>query len=99
MRIAVDCANGAYSGLAPGAFEQLGATVVAIADQPDGTNINVGCGATDLGALQAVVREGDFDLGVAFDGDGDRVLAVNERGEGVEGGRIGAVLERYLGAE
>jgi phosphoglucosamine mutase len=99
MRIAVDCANGAYSGLAPGAFEQLGATVVAIADQPDGTNINVGCGATDLGALQAVVREGDFDLGVAFDGDGDRVLAVNERGEIVDGDRIVAVLALDLGVD
>jgi phosphoglucosamine mutase len=92
LRIAVDCANGAYSHLAPQAFEQLGATVVAIGDEPDGTNINVGCGATDMRALQETVRGGDFDLGVAFDGDGDRVLAVDENGEVVDGDQIVAVL-------
>src|SRR5260370_845563 len=69
LRIAVDCANGAYAGLAPGAFEQLGAQVEAIGNHPDGSNINVGCGATDLAALQEVVVAGGFDLGVAFDGD------------------------------
>jgi len=90
--IAVDCANGAYAGLAPQAFEQLGAEVVAIGCEPDGTNINVGCGATDLRALADVVREGGFDLGVAFDGDGDRMLAVDERGEPVDGDQILAVL-------
>jgi phosphoglucosamine mutase len=92
LRIAVDCANGAYSGLAPRAFEQLGASVVAIGDAPDGTNINVGCGATDTAALQALVTEGGFDLGIAFDGDGDRVLAVDERGEVVDGDGIVAIL-------
>src|SRR5262245_2423663 len=56
LRIGVDCANGAYSRLAPEAFERLGAEVTAIGDAPDGTNINVGCGATDLGALQEIVR-------------------------------------------
>jgi phosphoglucosamine mutase len=99
MRIAVDCANGAYSGLAPGAFEQLGASVVAIGDRPDGENINVGCGATDLGALQALVRDGEFDLGVAFDGDGDRMLAVDERGEILDGDRIVAILALDLGVD
>jgi len=92
LRIAVDCANGAYAGLAPLAFEQLGAEVTAIGNEPDGTNINVGCGATDLRALAAVVREGRFDLGIAFDGDGDRMLAVDERGEPVDGDQILAVL-------
>jgi phosphoglucosamine mutase len=92
LRIAVDCANGAYAGLAPQAFRQLGAEVTAIGDEPDGTNINVGCGATDLDALAGVVREGGFDLGVAFDGDGDRMLAVDERGEPVDGDQIVAVL-------
>ena len=81
LRIACDCANGALAGLAPRAFERLGATVTAVGDEPDGTNINVGCGATDLGALQEIVRTGDFDLGVAFDGDGDRMLAVDAAGE------------------
>ncbi len=81
LRIAVDCANGAYSGIAPDAFEQLGAEVEAIGDDPNGTNINVGCGATDLAALQRVSSSsGGFDLGIAFDGDGDRMLAVDERG-------------------
>jgi phosphoglucosamine mutase len=92
LHIAVDCANGAYAGLAPQAFEQLGAEVTAIGDEPDGTNINVGCGATDLAALAGVVREGGFDLGIAFDGDGDRMLAVDERGEPVDGDQILAVL-------
>jgi phosphoglucosamine mutase len=97
LRIALDCANGAYAGLAPNAFEQLGAEVVAIGDEPDGTNINVGCGATDLAALSELVRGGGFDLGIAFDGDGDRMLAVDERGEPVDGDQILAVLALDLG--
>ncbi|HLX31935.1 MAG TPA: phosphoglucosamine mutase [Gaiellaceae bacterium] len=100
LRIAVDCANGAYSGLAPRAFEQLGANVTAIGDEPDGTNINVGCGATDLSALSETVRGGgDFDLGVAFDGDGDRMLAVDENGEPLDGDQILAVLALDLGVD
>jgi phosphoglucosamine mutase len=92
LKIGVDCANGAYAGLAPQAFEEAGATVVAIGDAPDGTNINVGCGATDLRALQQLVRTERCDLGVAFDGDGDRMLAVDERGEVVDGDQIVAIL-------
>jgi phosphoglucosamine mutase len=92
LRVAVDCANGAYSGLAPPAFEQLGAEVTAIGNEPDGTNINVGCGATDLHALADAVRAGGFDLGIAFDGDGDRMLAVDERGQPVDGDQILAAL-------
>src|SRR5438270_12941597 len=92
LRIAVDCANGAYAGVAPHAFEQLGAVVTAVGNEPDGTNINVGCGATDLELLSETVRTGGFDLGVAFDGDGDRMLAVDERGEPVDGDQILAVL-------
>ena len=99
FRIAVDCANGAYAGLAPQAFEQLGAEVTTIGDDPDGTNINVGCGATDLRALADVVRGGGFDLGIAFDGDGDRMLAVDERGEPLDGDQILAVLALDLGVD
>jgi phosphoglucosamine mutase len=99
LRIAVDCANGAYAGLAPQAFAQLGAAVTAIGNEPDGTNINVGCGATDLRALSERVRSGHFDLGIAFDGDGDRMLAVDERGEPVDGDQILAVLALHLGVE
>ena len=58
LRVAVDCANGAFSAIAPGVFERLGADVTTVAATPDGTNINVGCGATDLGLLQEVVRTG-----------------------------------------
>ena len=99
LRIAVDCANGAYAGLAPQAFEQLGAEVTAIGNDPDGTNINVGCGATDLGLLAETVRGGGLDLGIAFDGDGDRMLAVDERGEPVDGDQILAVLALDLEVE
>jgi phosphoglucosamine mutase len=99
LRIGLDCANGAYAGLASQAFEQLGAEILAIGDEPDGTNINVGCGATDLRALAGVVRDGGFDLGIAFDGDGDRMLAVDECGETVDGDRILAALTLDLGVE
>ncbi len=99
FRIAVDCANGAYAGLAPQAFEQLGAEVVAIGNEPDGTNINVGCGATELGLLAETVRARGLDLGIAFDGDGDRMLAVDERGDPVDGDQILAVLALHLGVD
>jgi phosphoglucosamine mutase len=99
LRIGVDCANGAYSAIAPRAFEKLGAEVVTIGDRPDGTNINVDCGATDLRVLRRLVREQGLDLGVAFDGDGDRVLAVDERGEPLDGDQIVAVLALHLGVE
>src|SRR4029077_3635941 len=91
-RIVVDCANGAYSGIGPLAFEQCGAEVHAIGDAPDGTNINVGCGATDLALLQSTVVERGYDLGIAFDGDGDRMLAVDEKGDVVDGDQIVAIL-------
>jgi phosphoglucosamine mutase len=99
LKLAVDCANGAYSAIAPKAFEELGADVVAIGDRPDGSNINVGCGATDLRALQEVVASDGCDLGIAFDGDGDRMLAVDERGQAVDGDAILAVLALDLGVE
>jgi phosphoglucosamine mutase len=99
LRIAVDCANGAFSALAPGAFEELGAQVTTIGTEPDGTNINVGCGATDLVALSHEVLEAGCDLGVAFDGDGDRMLAVDERGESLDGDQILAILALALGVD
>jgi phosphoglucosamine mutase len=92
LRIAVDCANGAYSGLAPHAFEQCGAEVHAIGNHPNGTNINVDCGATDLTLLQQTVVDGGFDIGIAFDGDGDRMLAVDEQGQAIDGDQIIAIL-------
>ena len=99
LRVAVDCANGAYSAIAPGVFERLGADVTALAAAPDGTNINDGCGATDLAMLQSVVRAGEFDLGVAFDGDGDRMLAVDPDGEVVDGDQIIAICALALGVD
>jgi phosphoglucosamine mutase len=99
LRVALDCANGAYSGLAEHAFTHLGAEVVTMANDPDGTNINAGCGATDLAALQELVLSGDFDLGVAFDGDGDRMLAVDAGGEAVDGDQIVAILAGHLGVD
>jgi phosphoglucosamine mutase len=94
LRIAVDCANGAYSKLAPQAFERLGAEVLPLATEPDGLNINVGCGATDLSLLQS--HTGSYALGVAFDGDGDRMLAVDEEGNTVDGDQILALLALHL---
>jgi phosphoglucosamine mutase len=99
LRVGVDCANGAMTPFAPQAFEQLGAEVHPIGVEPDGANINVGCGATDLTSLQRLVTRRSLDLGVAFDGDGDRMLAVDELGEQVDGDQILAVLALHLGVD
>src|SRR5450759_4938582 len=99
LKLAVDCANGAYSNIAPEAFSRLGAEVIAIADEPDGVNINDGCGATDLSLLSRTVVENGCDFGVAFDGDGDRMLAVTSAGEPVDGEHILAILVLHLGVE
>ncbi len=99
LRIAVDCANGALSDIAPTAIERLGAAVTAVAASPNGTNINDGCGATDLSLLAATVRGGSIDLGVAFDGDGDRMLAVDAAGNEVDGDQILAILALHLEVE
>jgi len=88
LRIVLDCAYGSAWKVAPWAVKEAGADVVAINDEPDGARINVNCGSTSLSGLaERVVAEG-ADLGLAFDGDADRVLAVDERGEVVDGDRI-----------
>ena len=99
LRLCVDCANGAMYRVAPGALERLGADVTTIAAAPDGTNINAGCGATNLGLLSETVRAGTFDLGVAFDGDGDRLLAVDADGNAVDGDGVLALLALSLGVD
>jgi len=99
FKLAVDCANGAYSEIAPEAFRKLGAEVIAIANEPDGVNINDGCGATDLSLLSRTVVENGCDLGVAFDGDGDRMLAVTAAGDTVDGDQILAILALHLGVK
>ncbi len=80
LKIVLDCANGATSSIAPNLFTQLGAEVITIANQPTGTNINEHCGATHPAALQAKVLECSAHIGFAFDGDGDRLIAVSQAG-------------------
>lgn len=96
LRIAVDCANGAASTVAPRLFELLGADVTLVACEPDGVNINVGVGSTHLDHLARVVRAGGFDLGLAFDGDADRLLVVDGAGGPLDGDHILAILARDL---
>jgi phosphoglucosamine mutase len=92
LRLVVDCANGAASAIAPEAYQRAGAEVIAIHADPDGLNINDGCGSTHLGPVTAAVREHRADLGIAHDGDADRCLAVTADGEVVDGDHVMAVL-------
>ena len=81
MRVVVDCANGAASAIAPDVFRRLGAEVVAIANEPDGSNINDGCGSAHPERLSAEVSgSGGADVGLALDGDADRLVAVDHTG-------------------
>lgn len=92
FRLAVDCANGASAPIAPKLFRDLGAEVIPLGIEPDGLNINLGCGSTDLTTLASIVRSENCDLGLAFDGDADRMLAVDENGENVDGDMIMAII-------
>ncbi|GAA3965772.1 phosphoglucosamine mutase [Gordonia caeni] len=92
LTIVVDCANGAASTVGPRAYEAAGARVIAIHADPDGLNINDGCGSTHLGNLQGAVLEHGADLGLAHDGDADRCLAVDSTGAVVDGDQIMAIL-------
>jgi phosphoglucosamine mutase len=95
-RIALDCANGATYRAAPEVFRRLGADVTVLADAPDGRNINRDCGSTHLDGLVALMREGGHDAGFAFDGDGDRVLAVDRQGAVVDGDEMIALAAVHL---
>jgi phosphoglucosamine mutase len=95
-RIALDCANGATHRAAPEIFRRLGADVEVLHDAPDGRNINAGCGSTHVDALAAHVRAGGHDAGFAFDGDGDRVLAVDRGGVVVDGDELIALAALHL---
>jgi phosphoglucosamine mutase len=97
-RIALDCANGATYRAAPEIFRRLGADVDVLHDEPDGRNINAGCGSTHVEALAAHVAEGGHDAGFAFDGDGDRVLAVDRNGVVVDGDELIALAALHLRA-
>jgi phosphoglucosamine mutase len=99
LRVVLDCANGAMVESAPAAFERLGAEISVVGAEPNGTNINAGCGATDLRLLSRIVPEEGAHLGLAFDGDGDRMLAVDAEGNEVDGDQILAVLALHLGVE
>lgn len=88
LRIGVDCANGSASTLAPELFRSLGAEVTVLFDAPDGTNINLGCGSTHPERLAETVAAAGLDLGLAFDGDADRLIAVDERGGLVDGDAV-----------
>jgi phosphoglucosamine mutase len=95
-RILLDCANGATYRAAPEIFRRLGAEVDVLADTPDGRNINAGCGSTQLEWIVEQVSEGGYDLGFAFDGDGDRVLAVDREGAVVDGDELVALATIHL---
>jgi phosphoglucosamine mutase len=95
-RIALDCAHGATYRAAPEIFRRLGADVDVLAAEPDGRNINAGCGSTHIEALAAHVRENGLEAGFAFDGDGDRVLAVDRTGAVVDGDELIALAALHL---
>lgn len=96
LHIVLDCANGAASEIAPDVFRKLGAKVTVLNHQPDGVNINVGCGSTHPHVVQRAVLAEEADLGLAFDGDADRLIAVDATGEVVDGDFIMAILAKSL---
>lgn len=98
LKVLLDCANGATYRVAPEILRRLGAEVSAVAAEPDGRNINDGCGSTHVESLAAAVVEGGHDLGFAFDGDGDRVLAVDRAGTVVDGDELIALAALHLRA-
>lgn len=95
MNIALDCANGATYEVAPKVFKELGARVSVIGNQPDGLNINLNCGSTKLQQLQRHVLETNADLGIAFDGDGDRLMFVDNKGEILDGDQLLFIIAAY----
>lgn len=96
MKIAVDCANGASYETAFKALNKLGANVEAIHNTPDGVNINNMCGSTHMESLQAYVKSIGADVGIAFDGDADRMLAVDENGNLIDGDKVMAICAKYM---
>jgi phosphoglucosamine mutase len=96
MNVLLDCANGATYEVAPEIFRRLGASVTVLADEPDGRNINAGCGSTHIQALDEQMLSGSYSVGFAFDGDGDRVLAVDSAGVVVDGDELLALAALHL---
>jgi phosphoglucosamine mutase len=95
MKIVLDCANGATYKVAPEVFYELGADIITIGTNPDGTNINDGCGATNTRKLRAEVISQNADIGIAFDGDGDRCIIIDENGEELDGDYIIAAAAEF----
>ena len=95
LKLVIDCANGATYHIAPFVFEELGAKVVTINNKPDGFNINQKCGTTDMQSLKLAVFENEADIGIAFDGDGDRVMMVDEKGDIVDGDELVFIIAKY----
>ena len=95
-RVVIDCANGATTTVAPRLFRELGFDVTVLHAEPDGRNINLGCGSTHLDSLVSAVKAGGHRLGIAFDGDGDRCLLVDHAGEVVDGDAIMLVCALHL---
>ena len=96
LRVGLDCANGASSTVAKAVFDALGAKTYVINNTPDGTNINTNCGSTHIEGLQKFVVENNLDAGFAYDGDADRCLAVDEKGNLVDGDAIIYICGKYL---
>jgi len=96
LKVALDCANGAASAIAPQVFEGLGASVYPYFNEPDGTNINDHCGSTHPSGLTRIVKETGADVGLAFDGDSDRLIAVDENGKLIDGDQIMAICAYSL---
>ena len=96
MRVGLDCSNGSTFNIAKSVFDALGAKTYVVGNEPDGTNINMGCGSTHIENLQRLVREKNLDCGFAFDGDADRCIAVDENGMEVHGDYILYVCGKYL---
>jgi phosphoglucosamine mutase len=97
--VGLDCSNGSASTIAKSVFDALGAKTYVINSEPDGTNINRGCGSTHIERLQEYVKENALDVGFAYDGDADRCLAVDENGELVDGDKILYICGKYLKEE
>ena len=98
-RVGLDCANGSASAIAKSVFDAVGAKTYVIHNEPDGTNINTNCGSTHIEELQRFVRENQLDVGFAYDGDADRCIAVDEKGNVVDGDLIMYVCGKYLKEE
>ena len=96
MKVGLDCANGSSWNLAKSVFDALGAKTYVINAEPDGTNINNNAGSTHIGGLQKFVAENGLDVGFAYDGDADRCLCVDEKGNLIDGDAILYIYGKYM---